>query len=225
MLMQGRGRSGRSGVNAVWTRTARELSALGVAVLRADYSRSGDSRSTAISGAAAKARARLEHDVLLRHEIGEWFRQTAGSRDLLLAGSCYGARVALHVAARNPAVSRLFLIAPYIVKPAGRWQRLGRRLTGRDRPAGIRIDPAVASDLVQLLKRIPVAMVFGERDTFDAPLLRRALGAQADALELDVIPGLALHPVHSPEVQAAVLEWTVRWTSRALAEPVMPAPA
>jgi dienelactone hydrolase len=218
LLMQGRGRSGRSGVNAVWTRTARDLSELGVAVLRADYSRSRNSSGSPLRGAAAKARARLRQDVPLRHEIAEWFRQRVGSRELLLVGSCYGARVAIHVAALNPSVSGLFLIAPYILKPGSRWDRLRRRMTGRNRLAGMRIDPAAATDLAHVIERVPVAMVFGEHDVFDPALLRQALGTQADAFELGLIPGLALHPVHSPEVQDAVLERTVRWASSTLAE-------
>jgi hypothetical protein len=72
--------------------------------------------------------------------------------------------------------------------------------------------------LIQVVERAPVAMVFGEHDVFDPALLRQVLGTQADAVDLELIPGLALHPVHSPEVQDAVLERTVRWASGALAE-------
>jgi dienelactone hydrolase len=217
MLMQGSGRSGRSGINAVWTRVARDLSELGFVVLRADYLRNRESRSM-VRGAPGQAGARWDHELPVRNEIAEWFRQRVDSPDLLLAGSCYGARVALHLAARNPAISGLFLLAPYLLNPYRRWQRLQRRFASRKPLAGKRIDPVAASDLMQVIERIPVAMIFGERDEFDPVVLRQGLGAQADAFELDVIPGLALHPVHSPEVQAAVLERTVGWASRMLAE-------
>ena len=222
MFMQGRGRSGRYGVNAVWTRTARELSDLGFTVLRADYPRARDGTEGATRGAMADARERLERDVALRHEVADWFTQAAGNPDLLLAGSCYGARVAIHLAARNRAVSKASLIAPYVVMPPGRWQRLRQRVARGER--AIRIDPSAAADLGQVVERMPVAIVFGEHDEFDAAALRRAVGAEADGFDLDVLPGLALHPVHSPEVQEAVRTWTVRWAAGALAEPAVAEP-
>ena len=215
MFVHGAGRDRRSGINAVWARMARDLADLGVAVLRADFGRRTESNGSLVRRALGQTDAMWKQDVVVRHEIAEWWREKLGTSELWVAGSCYGARVAIHLAARNPAISRLFLIVPFLRRRYTGWQRLQRRLAPRDH---MPIHRLAARDLIAVVDRIPVAVLYGEHDGYDPVVLRQQLGAAEDAYELELIPGLALHPVSSTEVQAVVLERTIGWASRSLAE-------
>jgi dienelactone hydrolase len=211
IFMQGGGAGLRSGLNSVWARMARELADCGVLVLRAEYWRREASTSSMIRGGTGAAGVPWTREVSLRREIVEWFRQRSGCRDLWLAGTCYGARLAIDIAARDPAVTRMLLIAPYLggSDERPRWRLHLRALNGAS--VSTRIDRRAARDLRTVLGRMPVSMVFGEHDRFDALALERSLGTAGTAVDLDVVPGIAVYPVHSPEAQVAVLERTMRW--------------
>jgi hypothetical protein len=212
VLTQANGRAGRWGTNGVWTRTARELSQCGVVVLRADYARGPDDGAAAGRRVWGQTDAEWERDLAVRHEVAEWFRERAGCTDLMMAGICRGALVAIHVAALNSAISRLFLIAPPVLdtRARRRWL-LGRRR----RPPRMRISSGVAAPLIQVVERIPVTMLCVERD---AAFLDHALRSACHPFALDLIPSPRLNRMESPEVQAATLEHTVRWASGPLAE-------
>src|SRR5207302_1297826 len=172
----------------------------GIAVLRADYAR-GDATRSAEAG-----RTQWERDLIVRQEIGDWFTDTVGGHALLMAGICRGARVVIHLAAREKAVSSVLLIAPPVLEPVSRRRWLARHLKLRDEAAGLRIDPRAASDLIEVTERMPVTMICSDRD---AAFLRESLGGRAR--DLDLISGPRLNRMESPEVQAAVRAQTVDW--------------
>src|ERR1044072_1965173 len=113
ILIQGLGSPGRAGVNANWTQLARDLARLGLVVLRFDLAHEGDSTATAPDVPHGEG-WRRSTDLAMLREIAPWFLQHTGERELLLAGSCHGGRVALEFAATESAARGLFLITPYL---------------------------------------------------------------------------------------------------------------
>jgi pimeloyl-ACP methyl ester carboxylesterase len=198
---------------------ARELSELGVVTLRADYPRTKDyprnpnRRNRTVSQVSGPVAATWQEDLALRQEIAEWFRHRLGSRELWLAGMCYGARVAVHLAAEDPAITRLLLLHPFVMEPRWRRPRLWKR------SPSMRVDPPAATDLKRAIERIPVTMMFfSERDM---AAVRQALGTHADRLDLDTFPvSSTVRFSGLPEVQEEALRRTVSWASRALVERV-----
>ncbi|HYU56553.1 MAG TPA: alpha/beta fold hydrolase [Actinomycetota bacterium] len=121
------GREGRrSGVNQVWTLTARELAGMGVTVLRLDYPGWGD--SWAVPPGIPPG--------LPMREVIAWFRERVGDVDLLFIGACFGSRLAAAVATEVPNVVGLALVNPYVRIPpskkfTARARRAVTRLAGR----------------------------------------------------------------------------------------------
>ncbi|CAN5895278.1 hypothetical protein BH20GEM1_BH20GEM1_21420 [soil metagenome] len=217
MFLQGGATVGlRSGTNAIWTRIARALAELGVTVLRTDNSCKGESSAVRVEATRGGARgATARHDVVLLGEVASWFRERTGSQELFVAGNCYGARLAIHLAARDPAISRLFLSVPFLRAPNPRGAVLRRvlRMSGSDR-----LDPAAVNDMRSVLRRAPVTAMVGENDVDDVFRLRDALGPDAARLELTVVPDVALHPPRTTRIQEEILQRTVGWLSATLVE-------
>jgi hypothetical protein len=99
VLLQGLGPP-RSHKNRVWTRTARELAARGIASVRFDYPEIGDSTGT-LEGASPVEEAL---------GIVEFSMRAAGVERFGAIGNCRGARTAVDLAARAPACSSLGLL-------------------------------------------------------------------------------------------------------------------
>jgi dienelactone hydrolase len=213
VLLQGIGPPARAGINALWASVARELSSLGLVVLRFDFACEGDST---LAGAEVERGVgwRRSADLAILRELAPWFLERTGESDLLLAGSCHGGRVALEFAASEPIARGLFLIAPYL------WHRephLGRK-PKEGEPA--KIEPVAANGPVlgddddlhagfrTALTRGPVYVLVGEGEEVDyvRPFGER-LQESGPTFELEVAPGMPIHPVGHPHQQAIARRW------------------
>ena len=239
MLLQGGGPPCRAGVNACWTRQARRLAAGGIAVLRFDFTAEGDSTMVG-EDVPHEVGWRRNTDLAVLHETAAWFRERLGFTDLLLAGSCHGGRVALDFAAQDAGVKATFLIVPYLNnlppnlradKQAMRQGSLPRASELFDRGSsdvraqrehewGLEAtldDSPLEENFVDACRAAlghgPVWMLVGEGDSQKPVQLKRRLRAE-EGLEVEVVPGMILHPVAFPEVQELV---TGRLTERVAA--------
>jgi dienelactone hydrolase len=207
LLLQGVGRPARSGVNSFWTRLAREFSARGLVVLRYDCSREGENFQIGEGGGGQTGRRDIE--LRLLSQIVPWFRERAGGADLLLAGACTGGRLAIELAGSQPgAVAGAFLIVPYLRTAAPSGSPPGRET----------IDPLVVSSFRTALERGPSWIVIGEHDTPDIPRLKRLLGPAAAGLEVEVVPGVALHLLDRSDLQEQARSRLTARIARALTE-------
>ncbi|HEV2927577.1 MAG TPA: hypothetical protein VGW74_02710, partial [Propionibacteriaceae bacterium] len=143
---------------------------------------------------------------------------------LLLVGSCYGARLAIHLAAQEPGVGGFLLLHPFL-GPARRGR--GRRFLDlparararlRHRPphgATRRLDPALRGALATALGRTGGHAVVGDRDPSTASLLaaRRSLGDLGARLSVDVIPGTSVRAWGTAAVQEELVRRVAAWTA------------
>ena len=206
ILLAGYGRPARSGVNGFWTRLARTLAERGALVLRPDYSREGETLPIGEGGSGQIWKRDL--DLSLLRQVAPWFRQRAPSVPLLLAGSCSGGRLALECAADMPeAVAGTFLVVPYLRELAqpGREDRASQAESDP-------VDPSVVECCRRLLPGARSRVLVGENDDVDVALLQHRLGSLADRLEVEVVPGAALHLLDTPQLQAVVADSLVAWT-------------
>lgn len=209
VLLQGGGPPARCGVNAIWTRIARELAERGVLVLRFDFA--CEAESAMVGADVPRGPAwRSAVDLPVGREVIAWFRERAGI-ELLLAGSCYGARMALELGAEDPRVEGVFVTAPYL---AGVRQRgMARNGNGDGGAAAELPNPpqsehdrlsAVAVDSAReiVARGRPLWILIGEQDDQSAlELESRLRGAATGLLEVEVAPGVALHPGTDPAAQ------------------------
>jgi dienelactone hydrolase len=224
VLFPGYGRPARSGFNSFWTRMARELAERGLVVLRADYSREGETLPIGEGGGGQVWKTDLDQSLF--GQVLPWFRDRLDGLDLLLAGSCSGARGTIEIAARLPdLVDRTFLIVPHIrvLKGAGRGRGDGADGEPVDPDA---VDPGIVECLRANLERAPSWILVGERDTPDIPRLQQLLGPTAFDLEVEVVPGAALHLLDRPDIQEQVRRWLTARIEQALpsATPGSPPP-
>lgn len=228
ILLHGLGPPARAGVNALWTRIARDLAERGLLVLRFDFACEGES---ALAGLDAERGVgwRRSADLAILREAAPWFQAHSGEPGLLLAGSCHGGRIALEFAAADPTAVGLFLIVPYF------WHRESNI---RDSPEQGPADPqpvwaggptldddeAVIGGLRTALGRGPVWILAGEKEEEAQvrPFVDR-LGPSTRPPELQVEPGIELHPFGHPTQQERVRRATVERLARVVAE--RPAPA
>jgi dienelactone hydrolase len=217
VLLQG-GAGFRFGPNRVWARAARAMARQGVVVLRVDYLGAGDSDP----GPASDRRAAVREAVA-------WFRDRAGPAELLLVGSCYGARLAIHLAAEEQAVGGFLLLNPFLgparaaPRGAGRLLALPARARARlrHRPAHgatRRLDPALRAALGRALPRTGGHAVVGDRDPAAAALLaaRRSLGGLGTHLGVEIIPGTSVRAWGTAAVQEELVRRVAGWTAERL---------
>jgi hypothetical protein len=223
VILHGLGPSARAGVNAVWTKIARDLTELGLVVLRFDFACEGD--STLVGRDVERDIGwRRSTDLAMLREIVPWFLERCGERELLLVGSCHGGRVALEFAAHDTVVRDLFLVIPYL------WLRephLGRD-PAPDEPPDLEpvwangptldSDEELLAGFRSVLARMPVWVLVGEGEEEYVLPFHRRLEQSRTTFELEQAPGMPLHPVGHPRQQETVRRRLVDRVSRALAE-------
>jgi dienelactone hydrolase len=223
VLLHGLGPSARAGVNAIWTRIARDLAALGLVVLRFDFACEGD--STLVGTEVPQDIGwRRSTDLVLLRDVVPWFLERVGEQELLLAGSCHGGRIALEFAASDPAARGLFLVVPYLWHREPHLRDLQADAESEEPEPVWANGPTLNSDAEivdgfrTVLGRGPVWVLAGEgEDEQVLPFARRLEGIERP-LELRVAPGMPLHPVGHPEQQARVRRLLVERVAKALAE-------
>jgi pimeloyl-ACP methyl ester carboxylesterase len=229
VLMAGRARD-RSHRNGMWARAARELSARGVYVLRLDYPgvghSSGDPQIFDLESPPAWAM-----EAACRFLVEE----TPVER-VILAGSCFGARMALKAARGLDRVVSVAMVAgPVYARRPSLARRLGsipRRVLGlqrsdraADNPAQQRregnlaterrVSPSFERAIRSVSARCPVYFLYGA-DDFSWQELRFALEKvhlPEESYELDVVPG-TVHSFQSIEVQDLTIRRLAAWCSR-----------
>lgn len=220
VLLQGLGSPGRAGVNANWTRLARELAALGLVVLRFDLCSEGE--STPVGGDAVRGLGwRRSTDLAVLREIAPWFMRTAGESELLLVGSCHGGRVALEFAASEPAVRGLFLITPYMRHEESVKREMPVPEAGAVWANGpmLGTDAELAEGFGACLARGVGWVLVGEPEVEQLePCARLLEQAGSPSFELERVPGMPIHPVVHPLQQEIVDRKVRERVARALAE-------
>jgi predicted alpha/beta-hydrolase family hydrolase len=230
ILLGGPGGPCRAGVNGNWARLARAFAERGIAVLRFDLAAEGDS----IVAGADLSREPGWHqnaNLAILRELAPWFSERTGVSEPMLAGTCHGARVALEFAAENPNVKSSFLIVPYLwsVPPSMRPEKQvlrrkslpraselfdqGSADVGAQEAAGEEVEALndthpLGDEVVEscrvALRGGPIWMLIGEGDSQKPVELQRRLGADGERLEVEVVPGMVIHPITHPEVQEVV---------------------
>jgi pimeloyl-ACP methyl ester carboxylesterase len=229
VLMSGRARD-RCHKNGMWVRAAHALADRGAYVLRLDYPgvghSSGDPHIFDLESPPAwpmEAASRFLLD------------ETPVER-LVLAGSCFGARIALSAAAGLDRVVSVAMVAPPIfVRGPSRARRLmwtaGRVLDPlrgdreaedltrqrfyENAPTERRVSPTFERAIRPVLARCPVYFLCGT-DDIEWGELRFALDhlrLPEDRYELEVVPGV-VHAFRSTEVQDLTIDRIAAWCSR-----------
>jgi predicted alpha/beta-hydrolase family hydrolase len=204
VLFQGGGPPARCGVNAIWTRIAHDLAALGLLVLRFDFACEAESTMVGMD-ASQQPGWRSALDMPVTREVSAWFRERAGLEELMVAGSCYGARLALELAAEDRTVKGTFLVTPYLAG-VRRARRGGSGAAAPQMAVAVRPDlqqgvrdplSAVTVDAAKAIaeRQCPFWMLIGEHDGEQALELESKIGSEAGGgLTVEVAPGIALHP-------------------------------
>jgi dienelactone hydrolase len=215
LLLPGAGTAGRAGVNSVWARIAREVGASGVTVMRPDYPLEGESRVVHWD--------RSDGDPVPLWEVVEWFATRTRGHRLFAAGSCFGGRIALQLASRVPQIEAVAMLVPrlrpVIPEPLRRsWLPAALKARATDGP----IESSLIQAARDVLARRRLLALAGELDRHDLDELERALGPLASRLEMEIVPGAALHSYHSAEAQAVAHERICAWIT---AMTLAPAPS
>jgi dienelactone hydrolase len=242
ILLQGGGPPCRAGVNACWTRLAREFAGRGIAVLRFDFAAEGDS-TMAGEDVAREVGWRRNTDLAIMHELAAWFRDSVDMTDLLVAGSCHGGRIAMDFAAEDPDVKGTFLVVPYLwnlppnLRPDKQANKLKslpraeelyehgssdvqdqRKTVGEVEAVTDRspLEQSLVASCRDALKRGPVWILIGEGDSQKPVEIRERLGDDAEGLEVEVVRDTIIHPVTHPETQELVSSRLMERVSAAL---------
>jgi len=215
ILLSGYGRPARSGINSLWARLARRLAAMGVVVLRVDYSREGETLpiGEGVSGQAATT----DLDLLLLDQALRWFHGRLNGLDVFFAGACAGGRIAIELAGANPGVAAgTFAIVPSLRPPVGSGHARGdSKASAPDDPDAI--DPQAIERLRAVEDRGPTWILTGELDDFVTDLLPPLLATEVD-LEVESVPGLAIHFLDQPVLQEQVERRVTNRVARVLME-------
>lgn len=215
ILLQGGGPPCRAGIHGVFTRLARDLARRGIVVLRFDFAGEGDSLMTA-RAVPRRIGWKRDLDLTIARDATTWFWERIDGLPLFVAGTCLGARVGLELAVGDPRVGGTFLVVPYLshIPPNRRERPLepgeldgAEEWAGRA-PGSIEDDEALLEGFRALIERGPTCILIGDRDKeqdrLEVESLVRNLGEAAQGLDLEVVPGYALHPVIRPDVQEIV---------------------
>lgn len=225
ILLQGGGPPVRCGINALWTRIARNLASEGVVVLRFDFACEGDSAMIGVDAPREPA-WKSAVNLPITREVSAWFRERAGM-EILLAGSCYGARLALELAAEDRRVEGVFLITPYLAgvrRKGGKPSAPNEALADLPRVSESHSDRlgalAVDSSRGIIERGRPLWILTGEADGPHSLELRERVGEIGGrSVEVEVAPGMALHPGADPAAQELIAQRLVERIVAELSEP------
>jgi hypothetical protein len=151
--------------------------------------------------------------------------------ELILVGSCHGARLALEFGAEHRGIKGSFLVVPYLwsvppgMLPSGQKAKpssLPRAAELFDRGSSDAPAPEpgngeveapseqtpLEQEMVETCRRAleagPIWMLIGEGDSQKPLELKERLGSDGERLEVEVAAGMIIHPVAHPEVQELV---------------------
>jgi pimeloyl-ACP methyl ester carboxylesterase len=204
LLLWGGGHLPSFGRNGVRTRLARRLADAGYHAVRNDYPGLGDSTGTPpdLRLDAAAVAPLVEDTLALVSRLGE-----SGLSRFVMIGSCLGTRLALTAAERIPDVAGMVLLA---APPADyEYQRM-RPVSGP------------TNEFVRLLssaveRRVPLLLVYGERDVFYRDFVQASTGQLGELLERAgdlvstvVVPG-TVHADPTVATQQETLAATLAW--------------
>jgi dienelactone hydrolase len=202
----------RFGINQVWTHIGWDLAARGYVTLRADYP--GGSGDSSLSGSTK--------EIGPFGEVTSWFRQQVGEDlDLLLIGSCWGARLAAVVGSRLDGLLGVGLIVPAFrlrrgAEPfADRVRRKVAKKLGKN--STLPVDRRLVDAVAGALDRTAVWALVGERDhkprSEMATLQAELEGQGRTGLVVEQIPGLLLHGQPSLEAQRVTRTRVAEWAA------------
>jgi dienelactone hydrolase len=141
----------------------------------------------------------------------DWLQRQTGRPELVLAGSCYGAFQAVLGARRFRETVAVGMVAPWVEKVDSRPLPGRPRLFGRREVSPGALDSNVVRALRRLLPRVAVRAIVGEHDDDGVYRLQAALGPRGQYLDIETVPGLALHPFRAPAAQTMSIERLVAW--------------
>ncbi|MFE4924868.1 alpha/beta hydrolase [Streptomyces sp. NPDC056661] len=187
--------------NRMFVDMARLLGGAGHYVLRIDYRGVGESTGT-IGGYALDDPNPLDVRSAMHRLLG------TGVQKLVLVGTCYGARAAMHVAAEDPELAGMILFAP----PIGDLDR-------GEAPTADRIGPLFVDRLGKLAhRRIPTSLIYGVDDAYYHDFQQAKNGPLAELfqpgspLSVTTLPGKA-HGLERVATQQAFTDFAVRFCS------------
>jgi pimeloyl-ACP methyl ester carboxylesterase len=211
--------------NGMWTRAARELTDRGFVTLRVDEDGAGESSGEPERWPVSRINPSIPA-AGTRFLVDE-----VGVSRVLIAATCYGARLGIAAAAEEPEVDGiLFIAAPVMGLGRRKWaSRQARRVL---RKVGIhpsrppRISPKFQEPFLRYLERGGrVHFLYGDKDPFleevhqMLEMLRIDVEPHRDHISIEVIPGHELHAFKSADAQAKTIAAAVRWASGSAATP------
>jgi pimeloyl-ACP methyl ester carboxylesterase len=244
VMAAGRARD-RAHRNGMWVKAGEQLAARGLYALRLDYPGVGNSTGEPRVFPLEESPAWAVEDAcrfLLEH---------TPVRRVILAGTCYGARLMMDAAVRVPEVEAVAFVSGPIYTRAHSWKKrvrlrllklVGRTPSGRKGTPTIaqtnvamqrregnlaaerRVSPVFAKSVRAFLRRGRVYVLYGDGD-FTYLEFRHALQRLApprDRMEIEVVPGI-IHTFQTVEVQELTVERVVTWCART-AESATPNP-
>lgn len=237
VLLHGGGTSGRPGNNRVFARMSRALADAGVVVVRADYPGQGASPGRVDVGAR---KTDTPGDAEAIGDLISWFGGRTAGLDLLMIGSCYGARLSSRLAVKQPSLAGLALMAPAIQTLVPEKERPGGAKKKRSVLRAVRrklrpspptnkppqranaeetaVDGGVAAAIATAAGRAPTWVLAGELDIAGRlmPSLREQLGEASSRIEVEVVPDMVFHAYPTAEAQRLAIEKVVAWVGRTL---------
>ena len=217
MLLHTGGRSGRAGFNSEWANLSRRLCALGITVMRLDFGTEADSLMIGEKSFPFEPGDPTKNalDSVLLQDATAWFQERAGGHNLIVIGTCYGARLGLVLAAERKDVVATILVVPFLRRNYDHerttWRGWSQKAQGGQSLADLdraqsdpedRIDPSVVAQSESALRRGPMSILVGEKDPDDPVALERTLSNRD--FELAIEPGVAFYPGHLPDIQELV---------------------
>lgn len=217
IILQGDGPPCRAGINAHWTRLARDFADTGMLALRFDYIRTGESFPVAHDewhGHIWKA----ELNLAMLREVITWFRSQTGLRKVVLVASCYGGRLGVELASSDEDVNSTFFVSPYLATDPSIAPKAPADGQSRSTPVpaagGLPGDARKGEILDETFERFSAmlthgscSILIGEEEFERVAEIEPRLGPEASRLKIEVVSGKRLDPIRTPEIQALVSDW------------------